>query len=264
MRLPVTEKTKTKAQRQEAILAELRATPAIRISQLAAIHSVSTETIRRDLDEMSASGLLSRTYGGATGVPLPEPLLDDRYRTNQDQRAAVARGVLPLIEDGQTLMIDAGATTIFVARRLAAERKGLNVLTNSFGVASALASNPTMRIRVCPGEYHPRDGGVSGADTLSYLGQFRVHHTIIGASRLDASGPSDFNPDAVWIKRSMMKQADETILVLTHEKLDKWAFERVCPLRDIRHVVTDEKPQDDLAKALKRAGVALHVAAENA
>ena len=42
-----------KLDRQEAILAEVRATPAVRIAKLAKRFAVSTETIRRDLDDMS-------------------------------------------------------------------------------------------------------------------------------------------------------------------------------------------------------------------
>ena len=97
------------------------------------------------------------------------------------------------------------------------------MVTTSFGVASALATNPTIRIRVCPGEYDPRDGGVTGPDTINYLGQFSVAHAVIGASRLDADGPSDFNSGSVWIKRTMIKQAEQAILVLDHDKLDKTA-----------------------------------------
>ena len=62
-------KERSKQKRQGAIIAELRASPAIRIVELALEHDVSTETIRRDLDELSAAGLINRTYGGATGAP---------------------------------------------------------------------------------------------------------------------------------------------------------------------------------------------------
>ncbi len=251
-----------KGRRHEAILAELRASPAIRIAELAAAHAVSTETIRRDLDALSGAGLISRTYGGATGAPLAdEPLLDDRYRVNPQQRLVLARAVMPLIEDGDSVMVDAGATTIYVARRLAAERNDLSVVTTSFGVASALAANPSMQIRICPGEYDPRDGGVTGPDALDYLGRFNVTHAIIGASRLVASGPSDFNSASVWIKRTMIKQAQRKILVLDHEKLEKTGFERICPLGDIDWLVTDASLGADLAEATKRAKVKVQLAA---
>lgn len=251
---------KSKGRRQEAILAELRASPAIRVVELAVAHAVSTETIRRDLDELSAVGLINRTYGGAIGMAnAVEPLLDDRYRVNPEQRSAIARAVIPLIRAGDSLMIDAGATTIFVARRLAAEFNDLTVVTNSFGVASALSVNPTNKIRICPGEYDPRDGGVTGPDTLDYLKRFRVAHAILGASRLDAEGPSDFNPSSVSIKRAMLKQADESIFVLSGEKLASAAFERVCGLDEVKHLVTDRLPPEALATALARSKVSVHI-----
>jgi DeoR family transcriptional regulator, glycerol-3-phosphate regulon repressor len=253
-------KTKAKTVRHEAILAELRASPAVRIVEMAQAHDVSTETIRRDLDELSAAGLINRTYGGATVAPMSqEPLLDERYRTNQEQRQLLARAVTPLIRNGDTLMIDAGATTIHVARRLAAEFNDLTVVTTSFGVAAALATNPTNRIRMCPGEYDPRDGGVGGPDTLAYLSQFRVLHCLLGASRLNADGPSDVNSGSVAVKRAMIRQAEQTTFVLDHEKLDMAAFERICPLSSLSHLVTDQPPSDALLKALHTANVRLHL-----
>jgi DeoR/GlpR family transcriptional regulator of sugar metabolism len=256
--MPRPDNSTSKLRRHDAILAELRASPAIRILELATAHGVSTETIRRDLDALSAAGLISRTYGGATGAPTAdEPLLDDRYRQNTGQRQALARAAMPLFKDGETLMIDAGATTIHVARRLAAERNDLTVVTTSFGVASALATNPSIHIRVCPGEYDPRDGGVMGPDALDYLSQFNVAHAVIGASRCDADGPSDFNAASVWIKRIMIKQAAQSILVLDHEKMERTGFERICKLDQISCLVTDEPPAAGLAAALRQARVSV-------
>jgi DeoR/GlpR family transcriptional regulator of sugar metabolism len=250
-----------KADRQRAILAELRASPAIRISMLAESFSVSTETIRRDLDEMSGQGLISRTYGGAAGPPISlEPSLDDRYRTLVDQRSRIARVAGSLVQNGDTLMIDAGATTIYVARRLAAELRDLTVVTTSFGVASSLVSNPTIRVIVCPGEFDPRDGGVAGPDTLAYLKRFNPSWAIIGASRLDAEGPSDVNSTSAWIKRVMIEQAEVVMLVADQSKFERAAFERVCPLASLDHLVTDSEPPAQLAKALAKANVEVHVA----
>jgi DeoR/GlpR family transcriptional regulator of sugar metabolism len=254
-------KSPPKRLRQESILAELRASPAIRIAELAATHSVSTETIRRDLDELSAEGLISRTYGGATGAPLAaEPLLDDRYRANVEQRTAMAKATAHLVNKGDSLMIDAGATTIYVARRLAAELSDLTVVTNSFGVATALAANPSIRILMCPGQYDPSDGGVTGPETLAYLRTFSVATTIIGASRMDVEGPSDFNSAAVWVKRTMIERSKETVLVLANSKFEQKAFENVCELGAVDHLVTDSTPPKPLAKALRAAGVRVHVA----
>jgi DeoR/GlpR family transcriptional regulator of sugar metabolism len=250
-----------KADRQQAILAELRASPAIRISMLAAQFNVSTETVRRDLDEMSGQGLISRTYGGAAGPAINlEPSLDDRYRTLVDQRSRIARVASTLIKPGENLMIDAGATTIYVARRLAAELRDLTVVTTSFGVASALATNSTMRVIVCPGELDSRDGGVAGPDTLDYLKRFNPAWAIIGASGLDAQGPSDVNSTSAWIKRAMIEQAEKVVLVADQTKFDRTAFERICPLASLDHLVTDSEPPTNLTNSLAKAKVNVHVA----
>ena len=177
-------------------------------------------------------------------------------------RAPIVRSSSPtheLIADGDSLMIDAGATTIYVARRLAAERNQLSAITTSFGVASALAANPSHRVRICPGDYDAGDGGVIGADTVNYLSQFNVAHAVIGASRLDADGPSDFNPDSVWIKRAMIRHARQVVLVLDHQKLASSGYERICPLEEVDCLVTDSPPPEGLKRALNAAKVAVHL-----
>ena len=76
-----------KSERQARILGELRASPAIRISALAGEFGVSTETIRRDLDELNQQGMLSRTYGGAAPRPFgAEPTLSERYKEYVEER----------------------------------------------------------------------------------------------------------------------------------------------------------------------------------
>ena len=46
-----------KSDRQARIVAELRAAPALRVNELAGLLGVSTETVRRDLAELSERGL---------------------------------------------------------------------------------------------------------------------------------------------------------------------------------------------------------------
>src|ERR1700746_1876011 len=101
------------------MLGELRASPAIRISALAGEFGVSTETIRRDLDELSQQGMLSRTYGGAAARPFgAEPRLTERYREHFEERESVATHAARIIKPGQVLMIDSGSTNVHFARRL--------------------------------------------------------------------------------------------------------------------------------------------------
>jgi DeoR/GlpR family transcriptional regulator of sugar metabolism len=251
-----------KAERQERILGELRASPAIRISDLAGDYGVSTETIRRDLDELSARGMLSRTYGGAAAHAFAfEPALSDRYKEFVEERQQIGMLAAKAIKPGQVLMIDVGSTTVHFARRISAELRDLTVITNCFGVATALSTNPTMQVIMCPGRYDAREGSVFGADAVAFLERFNANVAVISASGLTSDGPNDVNPNAAAIKRAMMARAESNMLLVDHSKYDLLTLENICPLSRIGLIVTDRAPSGPLGKALKRAGVSVEIAA---
>ena len=135
----------------------------------------------------------------------------------------------------------------------------MTVITTSFGVASSLATNPTIRVIVCPGQFDPGDGGVGGPDTLEYLRRFNVTRAIIGASRLDADGPSDVNSTSAWIKRVMIERAEQVILVADHSKFEQRALENVCSLDCLDYLVTDASPSPGLGRALAERNVEVKV-----
>jgi DeoR/GlpR family transcriptional regulator of sugar metabolism len=113
---------------------------------------------------------------------------------------------------------------------------------------------------VCPGEFDVGDGGVGGPDTLAYLRKFNPIHAIIGASKIDANGPSDENSMSAWNKRVMIERAEAVILVADHSKFEQAALEHVCALDELDFLVTDGAPSPRFAMALDKAGVRVTVA----
>jgi DeoR/GlpR family transcriptional regulator of sugar metabolism len=254
-----------KTERQARILAELRASPAIRISELAGGFGVSTETIRRDLDELSQQGMLSRTYGGAAARPFgAEPTLPERYQEHVEERERVGALAAKAIKPGQVLMIDSGSTNVHFARRLSAELRSLTVITNSFGVATVLSTNPTINVVMCPGRYDPREGGVFGSDSESFLQRFNANIAIISCSGLTSDGPNDVNPNAAAIKRAMMARAETNMLLVDQSKFDLLTLENICVLDRIKLIVADRAPVGELGRALKRCGITVEIAAVTA
>jgi DeoR/GlpR family transcriptional regulator of sugar metabolism len=251
-----------KLQRRERIIAELRANPAVRVAALARAFGVSTETVRRDLDALSDGGLVSRTYGGAAlpaiGV---EPSLVERQRELIRERERIARRAFELLGPREVIMVDCGSTTWHFARRLAIEALPLTVVTNSLGIASTLAANPTIRVVVCPGDYAAGEGGTFGPETLAFLRRFRADKAVIGAGGLTADGPTEVHSGAAWVKRVMLEQARRGILLVDHSKFDQARYEIVCALAELDDLVSDDPPPRALAEALAEANVALHLAA---
>jgi len=249
--------------RFERIMTALRVGSSVRIADLAARFGVSTETVRRDLDELSRQGLVDRTYGGAApAAAFREPAFDERARERVAERRRIGACTAGLIEDGDVLMIDSGSTTVHFVQRLAAATPRITVLTNCLGVALALGPAAETRVVLCPGDYRAQEGGVFGPETAAFLQRFRATKAIIGASGLTAEGPVELDSAATWVKRTMIERAARRFLLIDESKLGAQSIETVCPLDQIDDLVTSAMPTAALRDALDAAGIVVHVAGE--
>jgi DeoR/GlpR family transcriptional regulator of sugar metabolism len=250
----------SKRDRQQRILAELRVSATLRISELANELGVSYETIRRDLEEMGENGLINRTYGGAVARPFGfEPAWNERAHAKTAEREQIASLAIKFVQPGEVLMVDAGATTLHFARRLAAELKDLTVITNSFAVAQAAATNPSMTVIACPGRYDVHEGGVVGPDCIAFLTRFNANRAVIGSSGLTLEGPNEANSNAAAVKRAMYDRAQEHMLLIDHTKFGQPHLEVVCPLTEVHRIVTDKPPAREMALALRKAEIELNL-----
>lgn len=247
----------SKASRQDRIVSALQAGPTLRVSELASGLGVSTETIRRDLDELETRGLINRTYGGAVRPFGPEPTIRERHQMLVPEREAIAAAAARAVNHGEVLIIGGGATTTHVARRLAAEKRDLKVFTDSFAVATVLAPNPTLQVFICPGRYNGQEGCMSGSETIDYIGRVYANHAILGATGLTEDGPNDADMDAAATYRAMAVRATEVTIVADHTKFERAAIAVYSRWPGIARLVTDKPPQGSLRLALDQAGVSI-------
>ncbi|WP_421695736.1 DeoR/GlpR family DNA-binding transcription regulator [Aestuariivirga sp.] len=244
----------TKSDRQSRIIAELRTTPTLRVNELAALLSVSTETVRRDLAELDERGLINRTYGGAMRPVSFEPALAEREKLMVAERERIASAAVSLVEPNDILMIGGGATTTIFARRLAAERDHLTVITHAFSIAVALASNPLHRVLVLPGQYDSREGLIHGPDTIEALQRYRASKAFLGASGLTAEGPSEAGVGTGLIYSAMMKRSAETVILADHTKFGRPSLSVFGPWSAQVLLVSDGVPDGDLQSAMQHNG----------
>jgi DeoR/GlpR family transcriptional regulator of sugar metabolism len=248
-------------ERHARILRDLKINPALRVAHLAKAFGVTTETIRRDLDALSADGRLARTYGGAAAArDAREPAFHERQNRLVEERSRIGARAAALIKPGDVLMIDSGSTTLHFARHLASLSSNLTVITNSPAIAATLAMNGTMKVLLCPGEYDPREGGVFGSHTIEFLQRLRADRVVLGASGLAEEGPSEARSEAAVVKRAMMASSKQRTLLIDATKYNRIHIEIICALREIGEIVTDRKPSFYIAEALRKSGVRLHLA----
>lgn len=238
--------------RQRRLLTLLETRPNARVNELADSLSVTSETVRRDLDELSSRGLVDRTYGGALLKSSQEPVVNIRHSLMIEERQAIARASVNCFNNAKTLMIGSGATTTHVARRIAIQMNDITVITHSFGVATVLSLNPTITVLMAPGTYHATEGAMHGSQTIRYLDDFRVDWAITGASGLDCNGASDALIDASDVYACMGAQAARTMIVADHSKFRKVFPARFAKWQDIDTLVTNERPKGELGAVLKQ------------
>jgi DeoR/GlpR family transcriptional regulator of sugar metabolism len=241
-------------------VAELRAAPSLRVNELASLLSVSTETIRRDLSELEDRGLINRTYGGAVRPPAFEPAVAEREKLMIAERERIAAAAVELVLPNDILMIGGGATTLQFARRLAAERNHLTVITHSVAVAVAVSGNVLHKVLMLPGQYDGREGLIHGPDTIDALQRYHANIAFLGASGLTDEGPNDAGIGPGLVYGAMMQRASRSIILADRTKFARPSLTVYGPWSEATTLVTDEPPSGELARALQRSGVQIIVA----
>ncbi|WP_406677389.1 DeoR/GlpR family DNA-binding transcription regulator [Moorella sp. ACPs] len=252
------------SERKQKIIEILEQTPAVRVAELSELFQVSEVTIRRDLQELEAAGLLKRTHGGAVSMTTAsfEPTLTEKEEEHLEEKKAIARAALDLIADGDTLLLDAGSTTLQLARLLKANKKqALTVVTNALNVAWELAFVESIDLILTGGHLRHRTLSSVGPIADNTLLGLYVDKVFLATNSLDVErGLTTPNIYEAQIKQKMVKAGREVIVLADHSKFGRISLGFVCPITAIHRLITDPgAPQEDLAR-LKERGVEVIVA----
>ena len=221
---------------------------------------VSTETVRRDLRPLVESGSVLRMHG-AVGLAgqLGEAPFERRMRENAAAKKAIAHHVASTIRDGDTVMLDTGTTTSFLARALIGHRR-LTVVTNSSDIARTLATVNGNRVYMAGGELRSDSGAAFGSAAVDFASRFFVQHAIISAGAIDETGIMDFDLHEAEFARMVLSRGQRRLAVCDASKFGCRGFVQVCDLSGLTELVTDQIPTGPLNAALTKAEVKLSVA----
>lgn len=228
------------------------ANPGVRMQALASEFNVSIETIRRDFDQLSEAGRLNRTFGGAVLVQTREAELSRRVMMMVRERSSIALKIASMVEDHDTLMIGAGATTWFVAKELARSKRHLSVVTHSMDVATALSANPTHTVLLPPGQYSDEERLVYGSETVAYLANYSASKAILGASGVSTAGCSNVEVNAGMVYKAMAGQCTEVLVGADHSKFNIGALFTFLKWAPNVNLITDQPPPESMIKAIER------------
>ncbi len=230
------------------------------LDELVRILSVSESTIRRDLEALDLAGSIKRTHGGAVyaGEVRSMPAFDERTGTAAAEKQAIGQAAAALLEDGDTVLLDGGTTTLEVARALVGRR--IHVVTNSLPIAQLLASSQQTDLILIGGYVYPRTGVALGPLAIATMQSIRVRTAILGAGGIVGEGIYNSNLLLVETERQMMTCGQEVMIVADHTKFGRLALARLCGLEEIDSLIVDSDLADEHRALLDAAGVTIHVA----
>jgi DeoR/GlpR family transcriptional regulator of sugar metabolism len=227
--------------RFEEELAVLAERGRLEVGELARRLDVSDMTVRRDLEELERRGLLRRIHGGA--IPAVsrsyEPPFAVRSERAVQAKRAIAVEMASLFEDGDTVLLDVGTTTLEIARALQG-RTNLTVLTPSLPIANLLADEVGIRLICLGGVVRPGERSLMGSLAIHALRQFYVDLCVLGVAGLDVeAGLTEFNLEDAEVKRAALERSRQLLVAADASKLGSVAFAAVAPATRIDVLVTD-------------------------
>jgi DeoR/GlpR family transcriptional regulator of sugar metabolism len=246
-----------KSERHRRILQLIEENGRGTVNELSQMLGVSGSTIRRDLEEMDQHGLIQREHGGAFPPDLAsvEPPVLQRSMEQAVEKRRIGRAAAQLVENGMTIFIGSGTTTLEMARYLEG-KENLTVITNALNIANQIAGYSGITLIVIGGLFRRTELSLIGHITEQALKELRADKVFFGIRAINMRDglTNDYLPETMT-DRAIIEVASEVILLADHTKFDKVSTARVAPITAVDVIVTDDQLSDAVVMELEEAGV---------
>ena len=238
-------------ERKLKMLEYLEQNKKVTVPQLSEIFKVSNATVRNDLRDLENFGMLTRTHGGAMVKSKAgfESDLGQRKVQNRKEKQKIANLAIDLIEDGDTIILDVGTTTLELAKLLH-KKNDITVVTNDLEIALMLEGINSVNTIFMGGivrkGFHCTVGVAIGDNMLSGLTVDKAFMASNSVSlKKGASTPDLIHAET---KKLMISIANNVILLCDHTKFGKNSFVQFAPVNSIDILITDHLNEGDQKK----------------
>lgn len=256
---------KTTKGRRSQILQKLKTQSTVSVAELHEEFGVSEVTIRKDLNTLYERNLLIRTRGGAMCFPSGGESRDDTPINNKRffnirEKQAIGRMAATLIEEGNTIMLDSGTTTLEIARNLDRFQR-LTIITNAINIAAELLRYKRFNVILLGGNLREPSQSTVGPVAESNLKVFYCDKLFLGVDSFNIEcGLSTPNIEEANINQAMLSMASEVVAVFDSSKVNKRSFAFIAPVDNIDVIVTDSNLPANIRAQLRSMNIKLHIA----
>ena len=244
-------------ERRRAILEILNREGRVLVLDLAKRFETSQVTIRKDLEELHAHGVIHRTHGGALPAregALEDPTLREKEKLHRKEKLRIADAAARLVKEGQVVILDSGTTTTAIARALR-HFQNLTIVTNAVNIAAEL-SGTAVEVILTGGTLRKNSFSLVGPIAEETLHRLNADLLFLGVDGFDVHyGLSTPNLLEAKVNRVMVEVAKRTVAACDSSKFGRRSLSLIMPPTALHEVITDRgAPKSDVT-ALKKAGI---------
>lgn len=248
----------TTYERRHSLIELLRKQPGLRVSEIAAALNVSEGTVRNDLNALDGEGRLKRVHGGA--------ILNDqgqfqnnsfirRFKQHETAKIAIAREAALLINDGDSIMLDASSTCYYLARALSGRTK-LRVMTNGFEVARELAQNTSNTVILIGGVVNNDSSSVTGLLSEQIMTEMHIEKAFFSCSGFSIErGMTEVHFEEAQLKRKAIESSKQVYALIDSSKFGKEDLTPFARPMQIAHLFTDSHITKEWKTQLQEANI---------
>ena len=234
------------------------------LETLAAELNVSQSTVRRDVEQMEQSGIVRRTHGGViwvgdrvTGGSRPYAF-DQRMGFQLDAKRLIAKAARHLVQPGDTVLIDGGTTTFYLAQEL--HGQAMQLVTNSLPIANLFLNEESVELILAGGLMYPRYGVLLGPMAENALSTIHTKTMFLSVAGIHTGMLYNQNMLLVQAEQRMMAQSQQVVLLADSSKFGQQALAQLCQLDQMDIVVSDSALATEHRDAVRAAGCELIIA----
>jgi DeoR family fructose operon transcriptional repressor len=245
--------------RHKKILEMVYQRKSVSADELAAEFGVSKITIRRDLDTLALDKLLERTRGGAVSISDLgfEEIFEDKDHSAKKEKTLIGRYMASLVQENETVFLNAGSTTLEVVRHLKGKR--VRVVTNN-AACLLLDLDPEIEMILLGGDYRPQSRSLVGAVAIASLQSIYSSVTVLGINGVSIKrGFTTAVQLETSINKAMIENSSgKVVVVADHSKMNCVSSFLSCPLNRVDLLVTDWMTPQAFCEQLEASGLSVY------
>jgi len=244
-------------QRKQHILDVLRETGQVIAKDVSQELGLSEDTIRRDLRELAAEGVLLRVHGGA--LPASQAVHDYAFRLSvaTDEKRRIGRAAAAMVQKGQVVILDGGTTAVQIARHFPPGLKA-TVVTHSPTIAVELVNHRDIEVILIGGRLFKHSIVSVGAPAIEAIAKIHADTYFMGVTGVHPRvGLTTGDFEEAHVKNALSASAAETIVLASPEKLNAVSPYTICPISEVTGLIVVANTKPSVLAPYLRMGITI-------